>query len=217
MEDIDNMEFYSISNNFNKNYAINGGAFYLKENKVSNGTKTLIIEDNDFNDNIAEDFGGALYFHFSELNMDNSKNNIITHNKAGINGGGIYTENFAVKNISNEDIIQLKDNLVDSTKNEYSSNPSYITLNPTLQKELDHYSINIYSGEYISLRFTLYDEYNQIFNDTTHFYPISLKVVLISNDNYYKRSHYINNRNLDSDSKSTSLSGNICFFINGNI
>jgi len=212
MDNIDNMEFHSISNSFNKNYAINGGAFYLKENEISNGIKTLIIEDNNFTNNVAEDFGGALYFQFTKLNFDSSKNNIITHNKAGINGGGIYTENFAINNTSIIDTIQLKDNLVDSNKNEYSSNPSYITLNTTLQKELDHYLINIYSGKYI-----LYDEYNQTFNDTAHFYPISLKVLLISNDDYYKRNHHIYNRYFDLDSKSINLLGNICFFVNGNI
>jgi len=213
MENIESMEFHLISNTFNKNYAVNGGALYLKENQASSINKTIIIEDNIFNQNIAENFGGAIY---SQLNNVSAKNNNFTFNAAGINGGGIYTENFAITNISDEKYFYLKDNVVDSVENDYSSKPSYITLNTTLSKKekQNYYSVDIIPGDYLPLKFTLYDVYDKILKDTTKFYSsITLKVLLINNnnDNDYDETNYWN-----STSTSTSLLGNIGSFVNGN-
>jgi len=213
------MEFHLTSNTFNENYAVNGGALYLKENNVNNLDKTLIIENNIFNHNTAENFGGALYSKVTNLNIDNAKNNNITNNIAGINGGGLYTENKLFENIFNKDVLYLKNNFVDTVNNDYSSNPSYITFNTTSQKESDHYKFNIYSGDYLPLKFTLYDSYDKILDDITKYYSsITLKVLLIDNtNNNNNMNNDYNSEYSNSNSTSLNLLGNIGSFINGNV
>ncbi|OUM63781.1 hypothetical protein PIROE2DRAFT_61093 [Piromyces sp. E2] len=82
------------SNKFTKNHAVNGGALYLEnKNNISQGdTKTTILFNNNiFNENDALNFGGAIYSNYDKLYLANVSNNNITHNNAGVMGGGIYS------------------------------------------------------------------------------------------------------------------------------
>ncbi|OUM66486.1 hypothetical protein PIROE2DRAFT_59375 [Piromyces sp. E2] len=212
IENIENMQFHLTSNTFNENHATNGGALYLLESENSNQNKELIMENNIFNQNTAENFGGAIYSKFSYLNINNTKNNTFISNVADINGGGIYTENFDYKEIKNKEYFKFSNNNID-----YSSNPSYITINETIHDKLDYYSVNIYSGDYIPLKFTLYDKYNNKLDDIIKFYSsITLRVLLtektknddIENDD----DDDINN---DKTPNTISIHGNMCYFING--
>jgi len=182
---LSNIELNLSSNTFSHNRAVNGGALYIEDGtNIDNTTnKTISIENNTFNENIAEDFGGAIYTNFNKLNLATTNDNSFSYNTAGIMGGGVYSScllNENIFNISNNKIIN---NTVNSHVENFSSKPKYISFN----KEK---SLNVTIGEYLPLSFTLLDTDNNIVNDYTKYYSITLKLILESKDidnipNYY--------------------------------
>ncbi|OUM69480.1 hypothetical protein PIROE2DRAFT_2569 [Piromyces sp. E2] len=214
LTNIIDMKVELISNQFYKNKAINGGAFYL-ESDINNNEKNIItIKNNIFKENIAENFGGAVYSNFKNFYISNSLNNTITDNEAGIMGGGVYFHQYINKKIFNLENIQIENNTVNSYINNYTSKPSYIKLNTTLNIDNDNI-INITTGDRFPLNFTLFDNFDNIIEDITKYYSsITLKVTLDEDNSneddtilYYlkgnigsfvkgksKKLHYINNK-----------------------
>ncbi|ORX56015.1 hypothetical protein BCR36DRAFT_280564 [Piromyces finnis] len=110
------------SNVFSDNQAMNGGALYIKDNSdfnVTNENFYFTMNNNSFNNNIAENFGGAVVTEFkNKYNNVIIKNNIFIHNKAGIMGGGLFSHNLYNKSffINNIDINDDKNyNLIGNT------------------------------------------------------------------------------------------------------
>ncbi|OUM65922.1 hypothetical protein PIROE2DRAFT_6993 [Piromyces sp. E2] len=209
-----------ISNVFENNEAVNGGAMYFKNIdeknilKVDDGDQLILnIENNTFIGNVADNFGGAIYSEFSKLHLASSKDNIIMYNKAGIMGGGLYSPSSVSKNLFNLNDNNIKNNSVFSFNSDYSSKPSYITLNTTIEKDIE-----IVSGGNLSLLFYLYDEFNNIVYDITKFYrDLSVKVKLIEKEQFMKENLDINDEEIN-----YYLLSNICSFnnvdsYNGNI
>jgi hypothetical protein len=200
------MELKLISNEFYKNTAINGGALYIQNREdIDNNDddRRIILQDNIFKENFAENFGGGIYAKFSKLHLVDAINNKITFNKAGIMGAGIYTSHFSSKFSNNTQDFIFTNNTINSSINDYSSKPSYISLDTKLSKN----PINIITGDYFPLSFTMYDEYDNIINDVTKYYSnIMLKVSIQSK---------IANINHKNNTLNTKISGNISSFING--
>jgi len=130
-----------------------------------------------------------------------NKNNTISYNKAGIDGGGIYSSNIVNKNLFDINQFEFINNTVNSFKNEYSSLPYYIVLNTKMENN----SIKISSGDYLPLSFSLYDEYNNILEDMAKYYSIALKISL----------YYEDNKDNSSTSDKIILNGNREVFVKG--
>jgi len=193
------MKLELTSNEFNINEAISGGALYIqnKDDIEINENRNIILEHNRFKENYAEYFGGAIYTKFSKLNLIEAKNNEIIFNKAGVMSGGIYTYHYSHKNLfNNNSNFIFRNNTVNLYINNYSSNPSSISLDTIIRKN----PINIITSDYLPLSFSIYDEYD---NDFTKYYSdITLRVSLKSEKTYINKM---------------KLLGNICLFINGKI
>ena len=176
-DEISNLRLNLSSNEFSKNNAVNGGAIYMKNGKIinMNENKTLIIENNIFNENSAEDFGGAMYSEFQKIYLAILVNNKFSYNKAGILGGGIFSPNSVVENLFNLENNIYLNNTVNSIINDYTSKPAYILLEPDFPDNL----IQITTGAYLNLVFTLYDEFNSIIKDITKYYSsMMIKTIL---------------------------------------
>ncbi|ORY07419.1 hypothetical protein LY90DRAFT_519117 [Neocallimastix californiae] len=178
---LENISKLNLTNTyFIKNKAVNGGAIYISDsiskdidNINDNIYNNIKIENNTFKRNTANDFGGAIYSEYSKFYLADSKNNLITFNKAGIMGGGIYSPKYIDKTIFDLSNNIIENNTINSFIDNYTSKPSYILLNTIFEDD----TINIITGEYISLVFTLYDEFDNIVNDITKFYSsITLKI-----------------------------------------
>ncbi|ORX46457.1 hypothetical protein BCR36DRAFT_104005 [Piromyces finnis] len=137
-----NLDLNLTSNTFEKNEGVNGGAIYINDNnnsleKRNDRSYIMIINDNIFKENKAENYGGALYSRINTTisSISHSKNNIFKHNKSGILGGAIYSQNSREYNIldlqyNNENV--FKDNTANDIINDYTSKPAYISLNTTI-------------------------------------------------------------------------------------
>lgn len=209
-EDIKNFELNLISNNFNGNKAINGGALFIRdddniyENDDDDDNVNILIENNIFQKNIAENFGGAICSEYSKLDLAKALDNEIIYNKAGIMGGGIYTSNSSNKNLFNNECFKFENNTINSYINNYTSKPSYIALETKLTKNPN----NIITGDYFPLSFTIHDIYDNVINDITKYYSsLLLKVVLTSKNK---------NKNKNGNTSNVKILGNIGSFLNGN-
>jgi len=209
------MELNLLSNIFENNKAINGGAIYLEDsnNNINQISTSGKIENNSFHKNIAENFGGAFYSKYSKLYLIDSSNNTITFNEAGIVGAGIFTPNSINTNLFNimENIVD--NNTVSSFNNNYSTKPSYIVLDNTFENT----PVKCITGDYFPLSFTLYDEFDNIMTDITKYYSMTLKVVMIEKDKYslMDKSYDNYDNNISYKSSNYNLMGNVCSFING--
>ncbi|OUM57725.1 hypothetical protein PIROE2DRAFT_17194 [Piromyces sp. E2] len=155
------------SNIFNKNSALNGGSLFIKEGLIPpNRYNTYNIHNNYFTNNTAKNFGGAIYSEFNCTYISDSGNNTITYNNAGIAGGGMFSSGLMGKTLVENNQLIFANNTVNSNINNYSSIPSYVLLNTTLTKK----SNNIITGAVLPLKFLLYDEYNNIIEDSTMYY-----------------------------------------------
>ncbi|ORX84871.1 hypothetical protein BCR32DRAFT_291039 [Anaeromyces robustus] len=188
--DITNMELNLNSNLFNNNKAVNGGALSFEDNKGiiknninyrkrrkrneiienDNSLNNIIInmENNIFEKNQAENYGGAIYSNYNSINSYINKNNKIKYNEAGIMGGGIYSKN--IWNNSKCIFIfdhssDFQENISNNHLNNYSSKPSYISLDNKIKGN----KISLYSGDLLPLSFSLYDEYDNIVEDKAKF------------------------------------------------
>jgi len=185
---------------------VNGGAIYVKNsmNNFSNDNNENnigYINDNVFISNEARNYGGAIYSEYNKIYLIENKNNTISYNKAGIDGGGIYSSNIVNKNLFDINQFEFINNTVNSFKNEYSSLPYYIVLNTKMENN----SIKISSGDYLPLSFSLYDEYNNILEDMAKYYSIALKISL----------YYEDNKDNSSTSDKIILNGNREVFVKG--
>lgn len=193
------MEFSLLDSDFIKNEALHGGAIYFGDKSNLSNTKSqdikITMKNNNFMDNIADLFGGAIYSEFKTVNTFIEENNKISNNKAGITGGGLY-----ISKLDNEkSLIFNNSEIVDNTSNDftnnYSTNPSYIKLDTSFERN----KISLYSGDYLPLTFTLYDDYDQVVKDLSEYYSyITLMVTL-------KEKYNENNVNF----KLTGNSGNL--------
>ncbi|ORX56013.1 hypothetical protein BCR36DRAFT_175699 [Piromyces finnis] len=213
MDNLIYMDLYIISNLFENNKAINGGAIYFEENKNDisiNGSGK--IENNTFINNIAENFGGAIYSKHNKLYLVDSNNNEIINNKAGINGAGIFVPYSKKANSFNLSSNIIENNTINSYNNNYSSNPSYITLNNTYE----NIPIKIISGDYLPLCFILYDEFDIIMMDITKYYSsMSLKVIMEEKNKNFIEAESNNNEVKSDKNGSFTIIGNVCSFTNG--
>ena len=196
------MDLNFTSNIFFYNKAFNGGALYLDDApEIDQDIRPITFIGNRFDNNIAEDFGGAIYSGFSKMYTAIVSENTFSNNSAGIMGGGIFSPKKVDKCIFKTiKEMSLVDNKVNSFENNYTSNPSYIKLLTTLSNP-----IIIKSGEYLPLSFGLYDEFDNYINDISAYYSsMNLKVSL-----ELKEGSNINN------SENFVIKGNIGSFVNG--
>jgi len=126
-------------------------------------------------------------------------NNKIAWNKAGIAGGGIYSPKSVNKSLFDLSQCEIYNNTVNSYWDNYTSAPSYIVLNT----KIENY-IKIYSGDYLPLSFTLYDEYDKIIEDITKYNSITLKITLQRTEN-----------DIEESNDKILLYGNSEIFVNG--
>eukprot|EP00833_Pecoramyces_ruminatium_P013796 jgi/Orpsp1_1/1187828/evm.model.d7180000060425.1 len=206
------------SNTFIKNKAINGGALYIM-NGINNNLEDveeyksdIIIENNSYENNVAENFGGAVYSNFNKLYNAKLLNNVIKYNTAGINGGGLYSPDEENK-IFNLSQTKFENNTVNSYLNNYSSRPSYILLNRRIKNKY----VDITTGDVFPLSFTLYDAYDNVVKDITKYYSsLNIKILLVKKDNNNNNNNNNNNLNVNkTNKKEYNIKGNICFFSNG--
>jgi len=173
------MDLSLNSNIFINNNGDNGGAIYFG-NEISNiddmNNPTVNINNNIFQENKAERFGGAIYSNYHKLGQATVNDNQIVYNEAGISGGGIYSPNSINETLFDMTKIKIENNTVDSFIDNYSSKPLYIMLNSN-----ETISVNV--GEYIPLMFSLYDDFDNIIIDITKYYSfLSLKLVMVETD-----------------------------------
>ncbi|OUM68061.1 hypothetical protein PIROE2DRAFT_4345, partial [Piromyces sp. E2] len=210
-DNIVNLSLNLTSNIFEKNQALNGGALFFG-NKIENNVNDALfinIENNIFKENFAENFGGAIYSNYNQLGLAISKDNQIIFNEAGIMGGGVYSPNEINKNLFNFDNSLIENNTVSSYINNYTSEPSYILLNTTLNKNKN----NIITGDYFPLNFTLFDEFNNLVEDITKYYSsITFKVLMIEKNSI---ENDIIKDDFSNKLASYKITGNIGSFMKG--
>jgi len=203
---------------------MNGGAIYLSEDYINEENlkdinKSLSIENNILEENVADYYGGAIYVDSYTLNVEKHYNNTIINNDAGIFGGGFYFYNFNLNNITFSNLFkdsEVENNTVGSNIENFSSRPMYISLNNTIENNV----INVEAGDYISLIFTLRDKFYNKIMDISNFYSvITLKLLLIKRDNdqYFYDDDDDNYYYDDENNKKYKILGNICNFINGKL
>jgi len=204
------------SNTFIENKAINGGALYIKDNTdISKNYNdfNITINNNSFNKNEVEDFGGAIFIfmEFDDKYNIQFENNTLLLNTAGIMGGGLYSHNLNLNTLFQKNI--FVNNTVNSYINNYTSRPYYITIDTNFTNNKK----SIITGEYLPLKFSLYDEYDNIIFDITKYYSsLILKATLNINDNNNDDDDYDEDDDDDDDvSKKYHLIGNIGSFSNG--
>jgi len=202
------MDLKLNSNYFGKNKARNGGALYFGKEQKANTiyeNKEIIIENNQFYENYAQMFGGAIYSEYTDIYLAKTKDNIVSYNTAGIMGAGIYLSDPFDNKMINIKGFKFENNTVNSAIDNYTTKPVYISLNTTLSSN----SKKINMGDYLPLTIALRDEYGNVIMDITKHYSmigVKLKIKLQSNDSKNKTNNNIDNY---------YLSGNVCTFING--
>ncbi|OUM59931.1 hypothetical protein PIROE2DRAFT_63458 [Piromyces sp. E2] len=197
------MKLELTSNIFSKNKGENGGALYFgmeKENNIYDN-RTISIEDNNFYENEAYFFGGAIYTEYDKYKSASIKNNKISYNKAGVMGGGIYSKN-SIDLKGYEFVNNTSSSLIEN----YISKPSTIKLDTVLKKNTE-----LNTGEYLPLSFTLQDESGNTIVDITKYYSL-----LTLRFNLVKKNDYTIENNLSDKLKDNFyLTGNIGSFIYG--
>jgi len=215
LDNIENMNLYLTSNTFINNKAISGGALYFSnsiDHDEENTDNEIIMNHNVFNKNHADNFGGAVYSKYNQLYLTNANNNTIIYNSAGVMGGGIFSPNSINKNMFNLNQWTFVNNTVNAYENNYSTHPAYINL----ETKIDNNTIDITTGNYFPLYFTLCDEYNNAVDDKTKYYSsLTIKLSLI--EKYDEEEDMIDDDIEDPNELYYYVVGNIGTFINGNI
>ncbi|ORX42811.1 hypothetical protein BCR36DRAFT_305666 [Piromyces finnis] len=196
IDNINNLELNIINNTFIKNNAINGGALYLRENNENKNYDdgSIIIKNNVFKENKAENFGGAIYSEYNKMYLANVENNTFSLNNAGIMGNIGYSPKNIEKTLFN--IKEFNSSINDFTS--LTTKPAYIniTIDTTLRSE-------IYTGDLFPLKFFLYDELGHLYEDKTKYYSsMTIKVLLREKYDENNEMHY-------------KAIENICSFVNG--
>ncbi|OUM60981.1 hypothetical protein PIROE2DRAFT_13142 [Piromyces sp. E2] len=190
-----------------------GGAIFFSNNDNINEINTnkineyISIENNILKQNIADYYGGAIYSEYNTINLIKFENNSIINNNAGIFGGGIYISNTNSINNTLFNIFRnssIENNNVGPYIDNYSSIPTYVLLNNIINDNL-----NVISGDYIPLIFTLQDKfYNNIFDISNYYSVVTLKLLLSKKDE--EKNTINNNKN-----NNYKVLGNVCNFVNG--
>jgi len=137
-----------------------------------------------------------------------SRNNTFISNKAGIMGGGIFISNSLNSTISIKDDKEMDYNEDDNNNYIYTSLPYYISLNTKFEEN----TINIITGEYLPLSFTLHDMFGNIYVDKSRYYSsITLKVLLIEKNDMFDSERY----DYKDNGLSSNLFGNVGSFEKG--
>jgi len=203
------MDLNLTSNTFTENKSINGGALYLRSYNDLNtdSSNNIQFNYNLFEDNFAENFGGAIYSEYSQLYKAKTVNNSIINNKAGVIGGGVYSPFAISKNLFNINSYEVLNNTANGLINNYASRPMYIVLNTKLDETVNE----IRSGDYFPLTFTLFDEFDKIYVDIIKYYSL-FNINLDLTPKYDLEDDY------DYEFKKfTKIMGNKCYFNNGKI
>jgi len=207
------MKLNFISNKICDNKALNGGGIFMKDNNTSiqSNNNTFIIENNNFINNIALNEGGAIYSDYSKFDLAQPKNNSINFNKAGINGGGIYSLYSNDKNFFNDKYFNIYGNTVEKHISNIGSKPSYITIS----NSTSHF-FNITSGDQIKLEFILYDQFDNILEDYSKIYSsLPLKVILIDESEENNIEEEEEEEETLNENNSYKLYENVGSFVNG--
>jgi len=203
------LELLFESNIFDNNKAVNGGALFFSIDKMNylwntNHQKT-IIRNNIFNENSAKEFGGAIYTEFTKFNKthyNTFENNTLSYNTAGVMGGGLYSSQITNITSLKPEEWNFIHNTVNLHLNEYTTKPSYLTLDTPFNKK-----VVLITGDVLPINFTLYDSYNNVVQDITKYYSsMTLRITL----------EKINNLN-DKKEKNYKLLENTRQLLNGNI
>jgi len=178
---------------FYNNNALNGGVIYLSI--IKNDSKTLKNQNQNkieimnslFIKNKAEQFGGAIYSDFINMNIFNITNSSFIENNSYA-GGAIYINDFDDDDNNNEESLlsyyedffngmKFINNTSDSHGDDYASKPYKINLiSPQSEK------LMIRNGDHISMDFNLIDMFNQTIQDVSKYYSnIMLNMVYDSN------------------------------------
>jgi len=130
----------------------------------------------------------------------------------------MYSPSLVHKNLFNISDCHIFNNTVNSYVNDFTSQPSYIkldTLNLNINKKN---SINITTGDHLPLKFTLYDEFENIIYDISKYYSsLSVKVVLIEKEFYMSDNYEYDDTIYEYDKRNYYLLDSICSFTNGNV
>jgi predicted outer membrane repeat protein len=214
---MENLTMDIKNSTFKRNHAKYGGVIYISLNNqnYNNYKRSLMFRDNYFISNVAQYFGGAIYFDKSIEYVDVMDDIKFNNNSATI-GGAIYTdylsnhESLSNKGINNNNKIFFINNRSKAYGNDYGSFPSTIILEN--DEELMN-GITIFSGNTISLSFILKDNYNQTIRDNSNYHSnLILRVELIWDNE-------LNNMNdtsvYTSYKKKYLLKNNVGYFSNG--
>jgi len=122
-------------------------------------------------------------------------------------GGGIFSPYQVDKNLFNLNNTLIANNTINSYIDNYSSRPSYISLNTTIDVNDNH----IITGDYFPLNFTLFDEFNNLIEDITKYYSsMTLKVFMVENS-----TDNDNDNNYEEKSTVFKMTGNVGTFLKG--
>ncbi|OUM63849.1 hypothetical protein PIROE2DRAFT_9518, partial [Piromyces sp. E2] len=225
INDIKNIGLQLSSNIFYNNTAANGGALYLTDGKMideeEENNRKIIMNNNTLYYNKAENFGGGIYSECSKLYLSSTTTkNTIIYNKAGIIGGGLYSPSNVNKTTFNIEKWSIKNNTVNSQIDNIGSKPSFITLDTKLPTYNKNNEITVTTGDKISLKFVLHDEYGNRFIDTTNYYSslilkLSLQKIMVNSEGKNENDYYIiEDNNGVYNNKQFKLMGNSCILNN---
>ncbi|OUM59039.1 hypothetical protein PIROE2DRAFT_15554 [Piromyces sp. E2] len=201
LSNIKSIDLEIINSDFYGNHGLNGGAIYFDSEEDIDEYETYIkLFNNNFIDNIAGKYGGAIYSNYTNLYLADVANIMIKNNSAGIAGGGLFSPSKNQKTlISNEDL-KFESNTANSYGNEIATHPSLVVVSYNDNKKYYNNTISVSSGSDLSFSFYMYDSQNIKINDKINYFNfISIKAYI---QNYDKFMHYM-------------ISGNTCSFING--
>jgi len=207
MDNIKGLELNLTDNSFINNKAINGGALYLIDNKLENKNeiqenKSIVIQNNLFERNTAENFGGAIYSEYHKLYTAKAKKNIFKFNEAHIMGSAAYSPNAV-----NETLFDFNDNTI--KEDDYTSKPAYITFHAPDNN-------NITTGASFPISFTLYDEFYKPFKDKLKYYSsMTLKVKLTEEDKINDLKYKNDDDDKNNQNINYNIIGNVGSFTNG--
>jgi len=191
--DYSNIKFNLNDSSFEKNNGKYGGALYFDSNhshNTDNHSNEIIFENVTFKENYVNYFGGAIYSKNNELNSLKSTNVIFNENQAGVAGGGvfIFNTNSNFQNIPYESF-DFNNNKANSHGDDIGTSPSLIKFkndNSTISVD-DHQEYTISSGSYFPLKFSLYDNFNNLIKDPNNYYSnIIINISLQNNTKNYK-------------------------------
>jgi len=212
--DIDDIDLAITNSIFKNNVALFGGALSIScKRKHKYNIRSLSFNDIIFDSNVAERYGGALYFENSFSNINKIENLKFINNTAEIAGGAIYTIMPSSDIISNKkknefiniyEKMEFINNKASSYGNNYASPPTQVYLTNTYlynNNKDEDLLYKIASGSYLPLSFNLTDYYDQYIPDNKYYhsnYELTARIYKIEEiDLSYEIVNNINNSTLN--------------------